>query len=206
METSNQNKTNTLNLENSSVEVLWWRHVTGQRANEMKIRNRLKCMKPHVQLHHIPGGHTCGRTLKKITYFRSKVGSKYSLFTSLSVNACKCSKIYQPWVYSRLGRSNTLNVSWHTSLGEGYIICKMTVSHWALLSWDYRICGWFVIRRLGPTSTPKFSPIGAILGLQFLLFPHFLTLLLQSGGYHVTFKNFYKRYDIQTKNITSAID
>ena len=91
-------------------------------------------------------------------------------------------------------------------LGEGYIICKMTVSHWAQLRWDRRICGWFVIRRLGPTSTPKFSPIGAILGLQFLLFTHFLTFLLQSGGYEVIFKNLYKRYEIQTKNIASAID
>ena len=90
-------------------------------------------------------------------------------------------------------------------LGEGYIICKMTVSHWAQLSWDRRICGWFVIRRIGPTSTPKFSPIGAILGLQFLLFLHFLTFSLQSGCYEVIFKNFYKRYEIQTKNIASAI-
>ena len=63
-------------------------------------------------------------------------------------------------------------------LGEGYIIFKMTVSNWAQLSWDRRICGWFVIRRLRPTSTPKFSPIGAVLGLQFLPFSHFLTFSL----------------------------
>ena len=91
-------------------------------------------------------------------------------------------------------------------IGEGYIICKMTVSHWAQLRWDRRICGWFVIRRLGPTSTPKCSPIGAILGLQFLLFPHFLTFSLQSGGYIVIQKNFYKRCEKFDPIVASAID
>ena len=91
-------------------------------------------------------------------------------------------------------------------LGEGYIIFKMTVSNWAQLSWDRRICGWFVIRRLRPTSTPKFSPIGGVLGLQFLVSSHFFTFSLQSGGYDIIFKNFYKRYAKFDPIVASAID
>ena len=74
----------------------------------------------------------------------------------------------------------------------------------AQLSWDRRFCGWFIIRGLGPTFPPNLSLIGGILGPQILLFSHFLTFSLQSGGYNVIFKNFYKRYEIQTKNIAES--
>ena len=70
----------------------------------------------------------------------------------------------------------------------------------AQLSWDRRFCGWFVIRGLGPTSTPKVSPIEAILGLQILLFLHFLTFLLEISANQVAMTSFLK---MSTKDLKS---
>ena len=48
-------------------------------------------------------------------------------------------------------------------------------SRLAQLSWNEILSRWFNIRYPSPTSSPKFSPIRAILGIQFLLYFHFLT-------------------------------